>query len=219
MFNLISNYFSIARLKAQFKNKNLSWLMFYDVHTKISSKSAIQRFVIIRQSNIGEFSYIGHNSNIFRATIGKFCSVSRYVNIGLSSHPSNFLSTSPIFFSSNNAIGYKWIDKDAYDDQPAPIFIGNDVWIGMNATIMGGVNVGNGAIVAAHSVVTKDVPPYAIVAGVPAKIIRYRFDNLLISKLESICWWDMPESVLKKNISIFMGELQPENLDQLIVSK
>jgi acetyltransferase-like isoleucine patch superfamily enzyme len=189
--------------------------MFYDNATKISLKSTIQRFVVIRQSNIGEFSYIGHNSNIFRATIGKFCSISRFVNIGLSSHPSNFLSTSPVFFSANNAAGYNWIDKDVYDDNPDPILIGNDVWIGMNATIMGGVTVGNGAIIAAHSVVTKDVPPYAIVGGVPAKVIRYRFDDLLISKLESICWWDLPEVVLKKNISIFMEELEPEKLDQL----
>jgi len=215
MYSLISNYFSLKRVKAQIRNHHLSWLTFYDRDTIISLKSTVQRFVIIRRSTIGEFSYIGHNSNILCANIGKFCSISRHVNIGLSSHPINFLSTSPIFFSVNNATGHRWIEKDVYDDNPTSIIIGNDVWIGMNATITGGVTVGNGAIIAAHSVVTKDVPPYAIVGGVPAKIIRYRFNDLIISKLERIRWWDLPEVMLKKNISIFTGELEPDKIDEL----
>jgi len=189
--------------------------MFYDGATKISLKSTIQRLVRIRESSIGEFTYIGHNSNILCTTIGKFCSISRQVNIGLSSHPSNFMSTSPVFFSANNETGYKWVDEDVYDGRPKPVSIGNDVWIGMNATITGGVTVGNGAIIAAHSVVTKDVPPYAIVGGVPAKIIKYRFDDTLINKLEELRWWDLPEDFLKKNILIFQGEISLDKLNDL----
>jgi len=218
MHNLITNYFSLNRLINQFKNRQLSWLMFYDSDSKISLKSTVQRFVVIRNSTIGEFSYVGHDSNILCATIGKFCSISRHVSVGLSPHPSNWISTSPLFFKSHNATGFKWIEKDVYDDTPAPILIGNDVWIGMNAAITGGVKVGNGAIIAAHSVVTKDIPPYAIVGGVPAKIIRYRFDESIINKLEELCWWDLPPSVLKDNIKSFQKEISVAEIDAIIES-
>jgi acetyltransferase-like isoleucine patch superfamily enzyme len=215
MHSLLRNYFTFSRLKAQFAGRKLSWLAFYDAGSEISPKAAIQRFVNIRESTIGAYSYIGHTSNIFRAQIGKFCSVSRYVNIGLSSHPINTVSSSPIFFSANNVTGHRWIDKDVYDDRPDPVAIGNDVWIGMNTTIMGGVTVGNGAVIAAHSVVTKDIPPYAIVAGIPAKIIRYRFDDELIKQLEESNWWDLPEELIRQNIAKFQGEISPDSLVEL----
>jgi acetyltransferase-like isoleucine patch superfamily enzyme len=136
----------------------------------------------------------------------------------LSSHPVNFLSTSPIFFSVNNATGHTWIDKDVYDDRPEPISIGNDVWIGMNVTIMGGVTIGNGAIIAAHSVVTKDVPAYAIVAGIPGKVIKYRFDEQMIAKLQKLRWWDLPETLLKKHIKSLQQELTAQGLDEIIIA-
>lgn len=81
---------------------------------------------------------------------------------------------------------------------------------------MGGVKVGNGAIIAAHSVVTKDVPPYAIVGGVPAKIIKYRFSEDVIHHLEAMQWWDLPEDTLKKNISHFQSTLQPEEIEGIM---
>lgn len=215
MHSLLRNYFTFSRLKAQFRAGKLSWLAFYDADSEISPKAAIQRFVNIRESKIGAYSYIGHTSNIFRTQIGKFCSVSRYVNIGLSSHPINSISSSPIFFSANNVTGHRWIDKDVYDDRPDPVTIGNDVWIGMNTTIMGGITVGNGAVIAAHSVVTKDIPPYAIVAGIPAKIIRYRFDDALIKQLEESKWWDLPEELIRRNIVKFQGEVFLDSLVEL----
>ncbi|MGZ3763982.1 MAG: CatB-related O-acetyltransferase [Mucilaginibacter sp.] len=191
-------------------------LSLFDGKTMISDKAGLQRFVIVRESTIGEYSYIGHSSNIFRVNIGKFCSISRYVNIGLSSHPTNFISTSPIFFSVKNATGTTWSDKDVYDDRPDPIVIGNDVWIGMNVTVTTGITIGNGAVIAAHSVVTKDVPPYGIVAGVPAKLIKYRFDAPTIEKLQKLSWWDLPEAFIKKHLSKFQNEMTPSSLDEVI---
>lgn len=117
--------------------------------------------------------------------IGKYCSIASNVHLGLAQHPLHTISTHPIFYPR----GFK-CDSD--------VIVDNDVWIGCNALIMGGVHIHNGAVVAAGAVVTKDVPPYAIVAGVPARILRYRFDEKLIQEIEKIKWWDYPEELLKK---------------------
>ena len=94
-------------------------------------------------------------------------------------------------------------DNVFYFDIPAPAVIGNDVWIGSKATVFGGVKVGNGAVIAAGAVVTKDVPPYAIAGGVPAHIIRYRFDEDKINRLEEIAWWNWDDDKIKRNKAFF----------------
>ena len=98
------------------------------------------------------------------------------------------------------------------------ISIGNDVWIGMNSCILQGITIGDGVVIGAGSVVTKDVPPYAIVAGNPARILKYRFDSAMIEKLVSLKWWDLPIEVIRKNISSFKGDLDAKRLDELIAS-
>ena len=103
-----------------------------------------------------------------------------------------------------------------FDSVPAKVTINNDVWIGMKSTIMGGVTVGNGAIIAAHSVVTKDVPPYAVVGGVPAKIIKYRFTEDIIEALQKSEWWKQPDDFLRKNITTFQQELNTENVNSIL---
>ena len=94
-------------------------------------------------------------------------------------------------------------DKEFYNDIPSPVQIGNDVWIGSNATVLGGITVGDGAVVAAGAVVTKDVPPYAIVGGIPAKVIRYRFEPEKIKKLLEIQWWNWDDETIIKNKPLF----------------
>lgn len=126
--------------------------------------------------------------------IGKYCSIAGNVIIGIGDHPINWLSTSPYFYHA--FLG--WRDKPEFRNTVIPSVIGNDVWIGQNAMIKAGVTVGNGAIVAAGAVVVKDVPPYAIVGGVPAKLIRYRFSEQQISDLEDLKWWDLDEEIIKK---------------------
>jgi len=103
-----------------------------------------------------------------------------------------------------------------FDSVPAKVTINNDVWIGMKSTIMGGVTVGNGAIIAAHSVVTKDVPPYAIAGGVPAKIIKYRFNEAIIEALQKAEWWKQPDDFLRERIKAFQQELHPENVSSVL---
>ena len=101
-----------------------------------------------------------------------------------------------------------------FDDSPTKVIIENDVWIGMNVTIMGGVKIGNGAIVGSHALVTRDVKPYEIVGGVPAKVIKKRFDEITISKLLKIKWWDLDESLIKKKIFFFQEDLSNNFFDQ-----
>lgn len=144
-----------------------------------------------------------------RLVIGKFCSIACGAKFLFTSgnHSMQSLSTYtfPIFFD-------EW-DLDAKNicaawDNKGDTIIGNDVWIGYEAVIMPGVKIGDGAIIGTHAVVTKDVPPYTIVGGVPAKPIRKRFDDATIEKLEALRWWDWNEKKIKRNISaIQSGDL------------
>ncbi|MCC7523673.1 MAG: CatB-related O-acetyltransferase [Chitinophagaceae bacterium] len=170
----------------------------------------------MRRTTVGDYSYIGYNTNIYHAEIGKFCSISKDVCIGLPSHPSRFISTSPIFVNIINGTGYSWSKQDLFDAVPEKVNIQNDVWIGMKVTIMGGVTIGNGAIIAAHSVVTKDVPPYAVVGGVPAKIIKYRFTEDIIDALQQSAWWTRNDTFLQERIAAFQQEITPDNIHTLM---
>lgn len=175
----------------------------------LSLKTKLGKKVLIRAGNevgeleIGDYSYIsGPRSYIEAAKIGKYCSIARQTIIGVSDHDHGWLTTSPIA----NCKSYGFVDADKIQLQkPAPI-IGNDVWVGANAIIFRGVTIGDGAVVAAGSVVTKDVPPYAIVGGVPAKVIKMRFTDEIITELMDMKWWDWPESRVRE-MSQYMDDI------------
>ncbi len=161
----------------------------------------------VTECSVGRGSYICENSVLINASIGQFCSIGHYVRNIVGIHPSrDWVSTSPSFYSKNSPNGWtfdsgksfdecKWIDKE---NRIANI-IGNDVWIGDNSLILAGVTIGDGAIVAAGAVVTTDVPPYAIVGGVPARIIRYRFSEDERRFLEELKWWDKDDEWIEAN--------------------
>lgn len=173
-------------------------------YSNVSDRAKIYRFVKVFRSSVGEYTYIAPRSEIIHAKIGKYCSIAADTCIGLALHPLNFISTSPIFFSPANATGHSWVEgENEFFEEFKETVIGNDVWIGARAMVLGGVHVGDGAVVAAGAVVTKDVPPYSIVGGVPAKVIKYRFQEDKIRWLLDLKWWDKSPEYLKKNISMF----------------
>ncbi|WP_081108168.1 CatB-related O-acetyltransferase [Staphylococcus kloosii] len=161
----------------------------YVDNSKFSGNNYVDRLCRIRNTSFGKYSYIGYNSDLNNVQIGNYCSISSDVKVGLGNHPIAFFSTSPVFYSNKNPFNLK-INKVKYDDCPDLTIIENDVWIGANVIITDGVTIGNGAIIAAGSVVTKNVGEYEIVGGVPAKVIRKRFDELTIQKLQDSKWWE-----------------------------
>lgn len=138
---------------------------------------------------LGDFSYVSAGSQLDFTQIGKFCCLGAQVLAGCGDHPINFISTHPAFFSTGKQCGITFAEKNYFEERKN-IIIGHDVWIGARAFIRDGVRIGNGAVVAAGAVVVKDVPDYAIVGGVPAKIIRFRFSPEIIEQLLRIQWWD-----------------------------
>ncbi|MDV7140200.1 DapH/DapD/GlmU-related protein [Maribacter sp. TH_r10] len=158
----------------------------------------------INNSHIGAYSYINYGTLLQHTTIGNYCSIAHNVKMGLGSHPLHLPSTSPIFYKKQNALGIQVINEDVEFQEYTPIQIGHDVWVGANAIIMDGVHIGNGAVVAAGAVVSKDVSAYAIVGGVPAKIIKYRFEEAIRRTLENSEWWlNDPENVNQIKDSLF----------------
>lgn len=198
----------IRLLKSKFESLFISSVSFYSrvEYSKVSNKAKIWRHAVLFHSSVDDYSYIGLKTRFIYAHCGKFCSIAGDCAIGMGTHSLNYKSTSPIFTSPNNGIGLKWTEKSCFDEYKE-VHIGNDVWIGQRVMIMGGVCIGDGAVVGAGAVVTHDVPPYAIVAGVPARIIRYRFDEQTIAKLLKEKWWNNPESYLKNHIVDFQKKL------------
>jgi virginiamycin A acetyltransferase len=150
-------------------------------------------------ATIGDHSYLNDGTRVGIARIGRFCSIAYHCSIGLHEHPLDLVSTSPRLYGDDNLLG----GPAAHVDLHSPTVIGDDVWIGSNAVIKQGVAVGTGAVVAAGAVVTKDVPPYAIVAGVPARVQRMRFAPEVVEGLLRSRWWEWSEQELRQNANLF----------------
>jgi acetyltransferase-like isoleucine patch superfamily enzyme len=173
------------------------------IENLIKEDVKIERHVTISEhlKELGKGVYIGWNTEITQCReIGPFSSISNGVKIGLNSHPLEHVGTNAIFFAKRRG----WIPVDTYNENAENfVEIGADALISANVIILKGVKIGVGAVVGAGAVVTKDVPPYAIVAGVPAKIIRYRFNEAMISRLLKSEWWNMPSDKLKSRAHLF----------------
>lgn len=168
---------------------------------KIAKKAAIKQCTRFYESSIDEYSYIGRNCLIQNTEIGKFVSISDNCNLGLPSHPIDYVSTSPVFLQGKNVIKENLASLQF--DACKKLIIGNDVWIGTGVLIKSGLTIGDGAIVGAGSVVTHSIPPYEIWAGNPARFIRKRFDNDTIEKLLQIKWWEWDSKKIKEYSNFF----------------
>lgn len=153
---------------------------------------------------LGYGSYIGSRSILF-ANVGRFSSIAPEVSTNIGIHPITypFVSTSPMFYSLLKQTGKTFAKKQAFNEFKPYVNIGNDCWIGQKVFLAGGVNIGDGAIVLAGAVVIKDVPPYAIVGGVPAKILKYRYDDDTIQLLLKVKWWDKSVNWLENHWELF----------------
>ena len=146
---------------------------------------------------LDDYSYIARNCNATNVKIGKFCSIGPNFCCGLGLHPTDGISTAPMFYSKAKQNGVSLVNEVVYEEQKQTI-IGNDVFIGANVTIVDGVKIGDGAVIGAGAVVVRDIPPYAVAVGVPAKVIKYRFDEQTIKRLLEMQWWNCSGTDLQK---------------------
>lgn len=147
--------------------------------------------------SLGDHTYISEECRLFDVVLGKFCAIGPRVTAGLGIHPSRtFVAIHPRFYSRTNSASIPPLADRNYFTEHKPVAIGHDVWVGANAIVQDGVTIGDGAIIGSGAVVTKNIPPYAIAAGVPARILRFRFEPQQIAFLQRFCWWDKEDEWL-----------------------
>lgn len=162
-----------------------------------------ENVVFNRSMSIGKHTFIGKRTEFYNCSkIGNFTSISSDVKVGLISHPLNYISTSPVFYSKRRG----WVKGNSFSEsKDLSVEIGCDVLISTGVMMLPGIKIGHGAVIGAGAFVNKDIPPYAIVAGVPAKIIRYRFTEEIIKQLLSSKWWERDDLFLKE-IAVLSNE-------------
>lgn len=167
------------------------------VRNSIIQKSAkIESGSQVINSHIGKYSFCGYDCKILNCDIGHFCSLADRVVIGGARHPFEWVSTSPVFYQGRDSIKKKFYENERPEELRTSI--GSDVWIGEGVYVKSGVTIGVGAVIGMGSVVTKDVQPYAIVAGNPARLIRFRFIPEVITALLQSEWWNLSDEELQK---------------------
>jgi len=189
---------------------------------RIDELSRLGRFNVlfvnatVINSTIGDHTFIQRDSFVNCAEIGKFCSIAMNVYVGPGQHPTSFVSSHPAFYSSSQPLAKTYSKTDSFEPFKK-VMIGHDVWLGHNCVVIDGVTIGTGAVVGAGTVVTSDIPAYAIVGGVPARLIKYRFDEKMRKLLLESQWWEWSDERLRQSSHMF---LEPEKfINELIKDK
>ena len=156
----------------------------------------------VGDATIGSYTYVADDCQISHADIGSYCSIGPQLLVGLGQHPTGWISTSPVFFSPAKQCGTSFAGQSHFQER-ARVTIGNDVWIGARAYVRDGVTIGDGAVIGAGAVVTRDVPPYAIAAGIPASVRRLRFPQQDVDRLLELRWWDWDPERVERHAALF----------------
>ena len=165
--------------------------------------------VVMAECELGDYSYLARGSEAIYTKIGKFCCIAANVRVNALNHPMDRISQHNITYRPNEYFLFAKVDKDFRDARrKAVVEIGHDVWIGHGAIVLPGIKIGHGAVVAAGAVVTKDVEPYAVVAGVPAKRIKRRFPKSIRERIIALAWWDWSHEKLGE-AAVDMRDLSP----------
>jgi acetyltransferase-like isoleucine patch superfamily enzyme len=182
-----------------------------NMRTILAGRNRLCEGADVRSTALGRASYVGVDSVLPRCEIGSWCSIGPRVRLIVGDHPSRgFVSSHPAFFSSRAQAGFTFVTADRYTefryaDSARQLFaiIGHDVWIGDGARILAGVTIGTGAIVAAGALVARDVAPYTVVGGVPARVLRRRFDDQTAECLLQSRWWEKSDDWLREHADLF----------------
>lgn len=159
---------------------------------------------VFAESTLGDYSYVVNDSNVIYTTIGKFCSIAAMTRINPGNHPMDRASQSHFTYRASAYFEDAQDDAAFFDWRRAhAVTIGHDVWIGHGAIVLAGRSIGTGAVVAGGAIVTKDVAPYTIVAGNPARVVRRRFPEAVAERLEALAWWDWSHEKLRESLSDF----------------
>jgi acetyltransferase-like isoleucine patch superfamily enzyme len=192
------------RLKTTYKYRKNNLILSLNciiTDSKFGQNNFLGENVSLINSSIGDYSYVNRNSKLRNTKMGKFCSIGPNVQIILGKHPFDYVSSHPVFYSNNKP--FPTFAELNYIKEYGNVTIGNDVWIGEGVLIPSGVKIGNGAVVTARAVVTKDVEPYTVVGGVPAKLIKSRFDYDTVQQIEQSEWWNWDDDRLRASHIMF----------------
>ncbi len=180
---------------------------------KLGPYAAVGERVILREVTVGDFTYFERHAEAIYAAIGKFCSIAANTRINALEHPLERATTHKISYRPNEYFRFLGVDQAFRERRRArPVIIGNDVWIGHGAVVMPGVTIGDGAAVGANAVVTKPVAAYEIVAGAPARHVRWRFPPGIAGRLKALAWWDWPLERLHQAIP----DMQAMSIDEFL---
>lgn len=173
----------------------------------IGRRCEVLQHTRIEYASLGDYSYLGENCDVADAVIGKFTAIANSVRIGAPNHPMSRASQHRFTYCPEYYEATTSRDRDFFAERRGDrVIVGNDVWIGHAAILLPGVTVGDGAVIAAGAVVSRDVAPYTIVGGVPARPIRQRFPDHIAASLRRITWWDWPEEVIFERLADFRSE-------------
>lgn len=203
------------------KNSNFNGSNFSGDSSRIDN-STLDKYARVGKNNhiyyvsLGRHTYTGQNTVIMHTKVGSFTSISWGVSIGAAEHDFTKITSHTFLYNSYDDLNDNVVYYDRFAGETT---IGNDVWIGCNSTVLRGVRIGDGAVVGANTIVTKDVPPYAIVVGNPGRIIKYRFDEEIILKLLQIEWWKFDDQVIRDNCHLFANNPTKDMLTKLDILK